>query len=197
MKKWVVLVVFLCAWAANAQSPMKYSLASTSASDNAVQVRIDLPSPCPAPISLVMPRNYPGGYRFFPYDSFVEDLRAFSDQGKSVTVTREPIGPRWLLGKIGEQVARVEYSVDVAQMEKEILKAVSASKIRPRYVGLLGHSVFAYIDGLEEMKIALQIEGPPGWPVFTTATKKHGFFSRQNGCRVHMTQSTSNRRGVG
>ena len=168
MKKWGLLGVFLCAWAANAQQPLKYGLAYSSVGANAVQLCIDLPSPRSGPVVLVMPRNYPGGYQFVPYDSFVEDVRAFSDQGKPVAVKRAPIGPRWLLGIAGEKVVRVEYSIDVLRMEKEILSAVDTSKVRPRYVGLLGYSVFAYIDGLESTRIALHVEGPPGWPVFTT-----------------------------
>jgi hypothetical protein len=65
-------------------------------------------------------------------------VRAFSDQGKPIAVKRAPIGPRWLLGSAGEQVARVEYSVDIVRMAKEVLSAVDTSKVRPRYVGLLG-----------------------------------------------------------
>jgi predicted metalloprotease with PDZ domain len=168
MKKWGVLGLFLCAWAANAQPSLNYSLVYSSAGVNAIQLRIDLPSPRSAPVALVMPRNYPGGYEFVAYDSFIKDVRAFSDQGKPVAVKQAPIGPRWLLGNAGEKVARVEYSIDVVRMEKEILSAVDSSKIRPRYVGLLGYSVFAYIDGLEDAKIVLHVEGPPGWPVFTT-----------------------------
>jgi len=64
MKKLVALLVSLCAGAANAQLPMKYSLAYPSAGVNTVQVRIDLRSPRPAPVVLVMPSNYPGGYEF-------------------------------------------------------------------------------------------------------------------------------------
>jgi predicted metalloprotease with PDZ domain len=168
MKKWGVVGVFLCAWAANAQPSLKYGLAYSSAGVNAVQVRIDLPSSRSAPVVLVMPRNYPGGYEFVPYDSFVEDVRAFSDQGKPIAVKRAPIGPRFLLGNAGENVVRVEYSIDVVRMEKKILSAVETSKVRPRYVGLLGYSVFAYIDGLEDARIALHVEGPSGWPIFST-----------------------------
>jgi hypothetical protein len=65
MKEWSVLGVFLCAWAANAQSPLKYGLAYSSAGVNSVQVRIELPSPRSAPVVLVMPRNYPGARRMF------------------------------------------------------------------------------------------------------------------------------------
>lgn len=66
MKKWGQLGVFLCAWAANAQPPLKYGLAYSSAGVSAVQVRIDLPSPRSAPVVLIMPRNYPGGTNLSP-----------------------------------------------------------------------------------------------------------------------------------
>jgi predicted metalloprotease with PDZ domain len=168
MKNWGVLVVFFCAWTAKAESPLRYDLTYRSAGVNSVDVRIDLPSTLSSPVVLVMPRNYPGGYQFVPYDSFVEDVRAFSDEGQRVAAKKTPDGPRWLLGNVGEKVVRVEYSIDVVRMEKEILSAVDTSKVRPRYVGLLGYSVFGYIEGLEELKIALHVEGPLGWPVFTS-----------------------------
>lgn len=170
MKKWTVVVFLLSAWAAQAQTAVQYHLAYSAAGDSVVQMRIDLPSARSGPLTLIMPRNYPGGYGLVLYDSFVGNVRAFSDQAKPLKVTRHPDGPRWSLGAVGEQVLRVEYSVDVVRMEKELLDAINTSKVRPRYVGLLGYSVFAYIDGLEDEKIALQVDGPPDWPVFSTIT---------------------------
>lgn len=170
MKKWTVFVSLLSAWAAHAQTAVRYHLAYPVAESRVVQVRIELSLPCPAPLTLIIPRNYPGGYGLVLYDSFVEDVGAFSDQGKPVTVKRAPDGPRWSLGTAGEQIVRVQYSVDLVRMEEEIGDAVDTSKVRPRYVGLLGYSVFAYIDGLEDAKIGLQVDGPPDWPVFTTIT---------------------------
>lgn len=168
MKKWPVVVTLLGAWAVHAQTPVQYHLAYRAADSRVVQVSIELSSPRPAPITLVMPRNYPGGYGLVLYDSFVESVRAFSDQGKPLTVKRMPDGPRWSLGAAGQEIVRVEYSVDLVSMEKTIRDAVDTSKVRPRYVGLLGYSVFAYIDGLQDAKIGLQVDGPPDWPVFST-----------------------------
>src|SRR5215469_8124674 len=170
MKKWTVVLFLLSAWAAHAQTAVHYHLAYPATGDSVVRVRIDLPSARRAPLTLIMPRNYPGGYGLVLYDSFVENVRAFSDQSKPLAVTRAPDGPRWSLGAGGEQVVRVEYSVDVVRMEKELLDASNTSKVRQRYVSLLGYSVFAYIEGMEDAKIALQVDGPPDWPVFSTIT---------------------------
>ena len=170
MKKWTVFLFLLNTSAAHAQTAVQYHLTYPAAESRAVQVRIELSLPRPAPLTLIIPRNYPGGYGLVLYDSFVEDVRAFSDQGKPLTVKRAADGPRWSLGAAGEQIVRVEYSVDLVRMEKEIRDAVDTSKVRPRYVGLLGYSVFAYIDGLEDAKIDLQVDGPRDWPVFSTIT---------------------------
>ena len=167
MMKWMAAVVVLCASVACAQSEMKYRLTYTAAGENAVRVRIDLPAPRPAPLELVMPRNYPGGYSLVLYDSFVEDVRAF-DQDKPLEVKRAPFAPRWILGSAGQKLTCVEYMVDIARMEKTLTFAVETSKLRPRYLGLLGYSVFAFIDGLEATGISLTVDGPPDWPVFTT-----------------------------
>ena len=56
----------LCAWAANAQSPLKYGLFYSSAGMNAVQVRIDLPSPRSVPVVLVCPATIPAGTNLSP-----------------------------------------------------------------------------------------------------------------------------------
>jgi predicted metalloprotease with PDZ domain len=53
-------------------------------------------------------------------------------------------------------------------MEREILGAADASRARPRYAGLLGYSVFGYLDGLETRPVRLEIAVPADWPVFTT-----------------------------
>lgn len=168
MNQWTALLIVFTAWSANAQNAVRYHLSYSASGSSTVQVRIDLPSPRPAPAILIMPRGYPGGYDLVLYDSFVEDVRAFSGAGKPVAVSRDPDGPRWALGSAGETVEDIEYSVDIVKMEKEILSAVETSKVRARYLGLLGYSVFAYVDRLEAAKIALQVDGPAEWPVFST-----------------------------
>ena len=127
-----------------------------------------MPAPLAAPLDLVMPRNYSGGYSLFLYDRFVEDVKAVSPAGAALAVRRAENGPRWTLGKGGESVGRIAYVVDVSRMEREIWKGVAASKVRPRYAGFLGYSVFAYVDGLERRPASLAVRAPGCWPILTT-----------------------------
>ena len=169
MRKWVAIAILMLgsglAWS---QETIVYTLSYTAPGDNNVRVRIDLPQAHPAPLAFVMPRGYPGGYDIVLYDSFVEEARAYSAAGEPVPITRAADGPRWLIGTAGQSVQRIEYSVAVVRMEKELLSAVETSKVRPLYAGLLGYSVFGYIDGLQTKRTRLQVSGPRNWPVFTT-----------------------------
>jgi len=158
----------LLAVSAYAQNAVHYDLRYAAAGERAVAIQITLPEPCEAPAALVIPRSYPGGYEQVPYDSFVEGVTALAPDGKSLAVAKDAYGPRWALGKKGERIQRITYRVDIARMEAQIHDAVSSSKVRPGYAGLLGYSVFGFIDGLEDHKIELRVDGPPGWPVLTT-----------------------------
>ena len=153
-----------------AEQAVVYTLSYKMPGDNSVHVRIDLAEAQAAPLSLVMPRSYPGGYGLVHYDSFVESPKAFAPNEEPVSVMRDSDGPRWTIGAAGQKVSAVEYSIDIARMEKSILSAVEASKIRPLYAGLLGYSVFGYIDGLQTRQTSLRVNAPQGWPVFCTLT---------------------------
>ena len=137
---WAVCMMALTG-AAEAQNPVGYELRYGGAGAGTVSVTMALPESVRAPASLVMPRNYPGGYEQIPYDSFVSSVSALSAEGKSLGVVKDADGPRWSLGRAGETVQRIEYRVDVSRMEAQILGAVSTSKVRQGYVGLLGYSV--------------------------------------------------------
>jgi len=71
---------------AYAQEPVTYQLQYAVPGDCCVQVRIVFPSPLKTPVSLVIPRTYPGGYEQVLYDAFLEDVSARSPQGKALTV---------------------------------------------------------------------------------------------------------------
>ena len=53
-------------------------------------------------------------------------------------------------------------------MERELLAASDTSKLRAGYLGLLGYSVFAYVNGQESRRARLRVEMPESWPVLTT-----------------------------
>lgn len=162
------VVSFLTSCGAHAQSAVKYQLRYDMSGDVSVKLAIILPEAAKAPVTLVMPRTYPGGYEQVPYDAYVDKIAAFSPEGKAVTVNREPDGPRWGVGHVGETVGRIVYQVNVDRMEEKITSAEETSKMRKGYLGLLGYSVFAYLDGFEDRKIELQISAPAAWPIVAT-----------------------------
>ena len=163
----VIVLLYLPSLAA-ADDPLRYRVGYDLAAPSIVHVSLNLAPAASAPLTLIMPRTVPGGYAQQPYDPFVINVKAYAAADAALEVRREELGPRWKIGKSGEQVTRVEYDVDVARMEREILDASASSKIRDGYVGLLGYSIFAFFDGWESRPIRLEISAPPSWPVFST-----------------------------
>jgi predicted metalloprotease with PDZ domain len=143
---------------------VRYDLSAPSI----VHIQLNFPEATDGPLTLVMPRSFPGGYVQRPYDPFVTNVKAFAADGSVAEVQREEIGPRWTIGKCCRRLGRIEYEVDVARMEREILAASDSSKIRDGYMGLLGYSVFAFIDGWEDRPVALEISAPAEWPIVST-----------------------------
>ena len=167
------VLLILCGPAKTLAAPpqagrVAYQLRYAGGNDPRVSLRITPESPLAAPVALVIPRSYPGGYSFVPYDDFIEDVRAVSPDGKSIECKKDDDGPRWAVGQDGESVSLIEYRVNVGRMEERIRESVESSKIRKDYVGLLGYSVFGYIDGLEQAPVTLQVDCPGDWPVLTT-----------------------------
>jgi predicted metalloprotease with PDZ domain len=107
------------------------------------------------------------GYGEQQFDRYVDPVLAFSDAGSPMQVQRTD-GPRWTIGKEGARVGHLEYEVNLARMEREILGASDSSRVRTAYVGLLGYSIFAFVEGFENDSIRLQIDGPADWPIFST-----------------------------
>jgi len=163
----VCLVFVATPRSAFASETVSYHLSYDLQEPALVAVRIDLPGDQSGAQVFVMPRAIPMGYAEVPYDRFVEQMRASSTFGTPVKVMRAA-GPRWQVGDAETTVQRIEYKVNVERMEREILSAADASKMRGKYLGLLGYSVFGYVDGFEDHEIELAIDVPDGWPVFST-----------------------------
>ena len=163
------VAVLLCApvLATSQQAQLTYALRYSASGSERVRVTINLPDAQAAPLTLVMPRAIPMGYGEQQFDRYVDPVLAFSNSGEPLPVQRTD-GPRWTIGKTGARVRRIEYEVNLARMEREILGASDSSRVRPAYVGLLGYSIFAFVDGFENRPIRLQIDGPAGWPIFST-----------------------------
>ena len=154
-----------------AQEPVSYRLAYAVPAEKTVHVRITLPGDPAGPLTLVMPRAVPMGYSQQLYDRYVAGVRAMAPDATQLNVERED-GPRWRVGAAGNRVRSIEYDVDLSRMEQEILGAADSSRVRPGFVGILGYSVFAFVEGWEERPVHLEIEGPRDWPVFTTLSPR-------------------------
>lgn len=153
--------------AAAAQAPppeVSYRLQYAQAGDVFVSIEIAWGGPLTEPRSLVMPRAIPMGYGEQRYDAFVMDVRAFTSDGRATTPAREE-GPRW---RVSAGATRVTYRVDLRQLEQTIKAASDESRVRDGYLGALGYSIFAFLDGDETRPTRLRVEGPRGWPVFVT-----------------------------
>lgn len=150
-----------------AQAPsaeVSYRFTYAKAGDTTIAVEVAWASPLGEPRSLVMPRAIPMGYGEQRYDAFVADVRAIMADGRGTTPEREE-GPRW---KLAAGTTRVTYRVDLQRMEREVRAASDASRVRDGYLGALGYSVFAFVDGFETRPVRLRVEGPLAWPVFAT-----------------------------
>jgi predicted metalloprotease with PDZ domain len=153
--------------AADATEPLAYRLTYPGSSPGHVEVSIAVPGGTP-PGEFLMPRAVPMGYSEQPWAKFVSGVRALGVSGETLTVERG-LGPRWsITGDEGSMLASISYEVDVSAMELEIVEASDASKVREEYVGLLGYSVFGYLEGLEDRGIEMTLAGPEDWPLFTT-----------------------------
>ncbi|HXI01781.1 MAG TPA: hypothetical protein VNI57_01265 [Candidatus Saccharimonadales bacterium] len=148
-----------------AADPVRYALTLPEPGGTRVVISIE-PGDLKAPRSLVMPRAIPMGYAEQPYDRFVSNVRAASGTGAALQVSRED-GPRWRISGDGT-LRRIEYEVDLGDQEREITSGSDASKARSRYAGILGYSVFAYVEGEEDRPVELAVRAPEGWPAFST-----------------------------
>jgi predicted metalloprotease with PDZ domain len=153
--------------AASASGAVAYELFYDLDRPDVVRVRVNLPNPVRGERVFVMPRSVPMGYGEVPYDRFVHRVLATSTTGRPIQVNRG-VGSRWRVGDTHTVVSSIEYLVNVKDMEQQLLSSADSSKIRVDYVGLLGYSVFGYVDGLEERPVTLTIRVPAGWPVFCT-----------------------------
>ncbi len=167
----VVLGIFASSVLASTTDKVAYHLSYDLNEPEIVQVQIDLPDTGRGERVLVIPRAIPMGYAEVSYDRFVEQVSARSKNDAPVSVVREA-GPRWRLGDANTTLSRVEYSVNVATMEQKLLSGADSSKIRKDYLGLLGYSVFGYIEGFEQREIELTITVPATWPVFSTLSPR-------------------------
>jgi len=145
--------------------PIRYTVRYAPTSPGFLEVEIET-GPLPLPQIAAIPRAIPMGYAEQPYDRFVGEIEAFGEEGP-LPVARGD-GPRWVIGDGKGQLRRLHYRVDLHRLEREVRSASDASKAREGYVGLLGYSVLAFLEGQENRPVRLRVEAPDDWPVFST-----------------------------
>jgi len=163
----LVFFVLVLVLPAAAQQRLTYHVEYSTASSGRVHVVILPPKAMKGSVTLVIPRAIPSGYAQQFYDRYVENVKAMSSAGTLLKIEKHD-GPRWLVESAGTELSKVEYDVDLSRLEGEIHDGSATSKARAEYVGLLGYSVLGYLEGLETMPIQLEVNGPEGWPIFTT-----------------------------
>ena len=152
------------ALSAQGADEVTYRFRYAAADAASVTIEIAWPSPLTTAAPLVMPRAIPMGYGEQHYDAFVSNVQAYVTGDRATGAERQE-GPRW---QLPAGTTRVTYDVDLKQMERDVLGASDSSRLRDGYLGALGYSVFAYVDGFETRPVRVRIEGPPSWPVYST-----------------------------
>jgi predicted metalloprotease with PDZ domain len=169
----LLLLVLALPLTAAAQRPADVSYAAryARAGDTTIAIEMAWTPPLPAARSLVMPRAIPMGYGEQRYDAFLRDVTAHDAAGTGRAATREE-GPRW---RLEAGTTRVTYRVDLAALERTVKAASDQSRVRDGYLGALGYSLFAFLEGVEARPARLRVEAPAGWPVFVTLAPRFPF----------------------
>jgi predicted metalloprotease with PDZ domain len=166
--RWVILgIVLLYPSLLVSQEDFTYRVSYSEAGSDRIHVRMESKSLFPGPQVLVIPRAIPMGYAEQHYDRYVSEVKAYDSSNTLLPVSMGD-GPRWHVGDDDATVSRVEYAIDIRQMELEITSAADTSKVRPDYLSLLGYSVFGYMEGFKDLPIKLTIQVPTHWPVMST-----------------------------
>ena len=155
--------------------PVRYGVAFADGAggpSSILRVSITLPTDVPSEVQFVMPRAIPMGYGRQMYDDFVSQVAARTRSGVSAVVTRGE-GPRWVIraSTKDDPLAALSYEVDLAAQENGVLSGGDASRARADFIGLMGYSVFGFVDGFEHRSVALTVAAPsnhPDWPILAT-----------------------------
>ncbi|GAA4812039.1 hypothetical protein GCM10023330_19110 [Litoribaculum gwangyangense] len=118
-------------------------------------------------IKLVIPRSGPGTYDLTNYLAFVSDVNGYSTSGKTLKGLIGD-GSYFIFEEKDEMLNKISYEVDVKKMELDLLGAFASSKMREDYLGILGYSVFGFIEGYQKNGIILKINTNKNWPIFST-----------------------------
>jgi predicted metalloprotease with PDZ domain len=163
-----LFLLFLCTFSATfAQSDkVQYTLNHTVGSPK-IEIIIEPSSVVRADAHLVIPRSGPGTYDLTNYMAFIENVNGYTSSGQMIKGSIG-IGSFFYFEDNQEALKKVSYEVDIEKMEATLLGGFASSKLRDNYLGILGYSMFGFIEGLEHKPISLNINTAEDWPIFST-----------------------------
>lgn len=165
MKTLMIYAFVFLSWNCYANDTLYYTL-SYQAGDPEVKVNIRFKEAVKGPLRFVIPRSAPGTYEITDYSRFVEYMDGTTNMGALVPAEKG-IGSYFDIRPDESPIQRISYAMNIDKME-DALEGWASSKRRDAYLGLLGYSVFGFVEGMENNPIALTIEVSNEWPIFST-----------------------------
>ena len=162
----LLLFLFTCSTTYAQSDKVQYTLNHTIGSSK-IEVIITCDSTINPDARLVIPRSGPGTYDLTNYMAFVENVKGYTSSGKMIK-GGIGIGSFFDFEDNQEMLQKVSYEVDIEKMEATLLGGFASSKLRDNYLGILGYSMFGFIQGLEHNPISLTINTGQDWPIFST-----------------------------
>ncbi|TXK07451.1 hypothetical protein [Flagellimonas aequoris] len=166
MKILCIFFTLLFGLTVQGQNKIAYTLRH-SPSNHTIEIEITFPPISAEEVALVIPRSAPGTYSLTNYQAFVDHVLGYTESGKTLD-GQLGIGSFFTFEGKEEMLAKVSYQVDLEKMETQLLDGGASSKSRTDYLGVLGYSVFGFVEGLETQPISLTLKTDATWPIFST-----------------------------
>lgn len=158
--------MIICFTVSYAQSKISYTINHKSNSEK-IEIELEFDSVNINDTKLVIPRSAPGTYDLTNYLAFVSNVKGYSLSGKVLDGTVGD-GSFFIFKGKEEFLIKISYEVDIKKMEFDLLGGFASSKMRENYLGILGYSVFGFIESFENQPIVLNIKTNKDWPIFST-----------------------------
>lgn len=158
--------MFICLNVSFAQNTISYTLNHTPNSKK-ITIELAFDTTSTDTLKLVIPRSAPGTYELTNYIAFISNVNGYTTSGK---ILKGVVGDGSFFSfkEKNEVLKKISYEVDINKMEMTLLGSFASSKIREDYLGVLGYSVFGFIEGFENESIVLKVHTHKDWPIFST-----------------------------
>lgn len=151
-----------------AQNTISYTLNHTPNSSK-ITVELTFNNISANGVKLIIPRSAPGTYELTNYIAFISNVNGYTTSGETLKGVKSD-GSFFTFNEKNQILKRISYEVDINKMEMTLLGSFASSKIRENYLGILGYSVFGFIEGFENKPIILKINTHKNWSIFSSLT---------------------------